>query len=276
MLQWNFRKICNFRSNERIVNQMRWKDFLHYQRGSKIAVILLLILIVLTFILNSILLYRTPDEIVIAQNDSLIREFDAFRRSLKERAAASSGEGTVEERDEFAPGSVKPAREMKSGERTTRETITGEHEEPGRQYTSYPVTEKLSAGETISLNETDTAQWKKIPGIGSTYASRIVSYGKLLGGYVRLEQLLEVYGMDDERYNRIVPYISSDANYRKIKVNEWEFKELLRHPYLNYKQVQAIVNLRRRKGKIVSINELAMLDEFTAEDIYRLEPYLEF
>ena len=233
--------------------------------------ILLLILIVLTLILNSILLYRTPDEIVIAQNDSLIREFDAFRRSLKERVPASSEAGGVEESVELAPGSVKPAREMKSGE-----TTTCEHEEPGRQFTPYPVTEKLSAGETISLNETDTAQWKKIPGIGSTYASRIVSYRELLGGYVRLEQLLEVYGMDNERYNRIVPYISSDANYRKIKVNEWEFKELLRHPYLNYKQVQAIVNLRRRKGKIVSINELAMLDEFTSEDIYRLEPYLEF
>jgi len=40
--------------------------------------------------------------------------------------------------------------------------------------------------------------------------------------------------------------------------------------------VQAIVNLRRKKGDIVSINELAMLDEFTSEDIYRLEPYLEF
>jgi len=74
----------------------------------------------------------------------------------------------------------------------------------------------------------------------------------------------------------MVPYITLDANYRKIKVNEWEFKELLKHPYLNYKQVQAIVNLRRKKGDIVSINELAMLDEFTSEDIYRLEPYLEF
>ncbi|MEN6588961.1 MAG: helix-hairpin-helix domain-containing protein [Proteiniphilum sp.] len=245
---------------------MKWKDFLHYQRGSRLAVILLLILIVLTLILNSILLYRNPDEIVISQNDSLIREFDAFRRTLKERVPASSETGTDEERAEFSPGSVNPSREM-----TTREK-----EVPGRQFTPYPGTEKLSVGETITLNETDTAQWKKIPGIGSSYASRIVRYRELLGGYVRLEQLLEVYGMDNELYNRIVPYISSDANYRKIKVNELEFKELLRHPYLNYKQVQAIVNLRRRKGNIVSINELGMLDEFTSEDIYRLEPYLEF
>jgi hypothetical protein len=55
-----------------------------------------------------------------------------------------------------------------------------------------------------------------------------------------------------------------------------EFRELLKHPYLNYRQVQAIVNLRKKRGKIASINELAMLDEFTSEDIFRIEPYLEF
>ena len=117
---------------------------------------------------------------------------------------------------------------------------------------------------------------RKLPGIGSSYASRIVKYRELLGGYVSLEQLLEVYGMENELYSRIIPYISTDTNYRKIKVNELEFRELLRHPYLNYKQVQAIVSLRRRKGDIVSIGELSMLDEFTSADIDRLEPYLEF
>jgi hypothetical protein len=40
--------------------------------------------------------------------------------------------------------------------------------------------------------------------------------------------------------------------------------------------VKAIVGLRDRKGKIASINELSMLDEFTTADIERLAPYLEF
>ena len=55
-----------------------------------------------------------------------------------------------------------------------------------------------------------------------------------------------------------------------------EFKELLRHPYMNYKQVQAVMSIRRRKGDITSIRELSILDEFTPEDIFRLEPYLDF
>ena len=77
-------------------------------------------------------------------------------------------------------------------------------------------------------------------------------------------------------FYRISPYIQVDENFKKIAINKLEFKELLSHPYLSYKQVQAIVNLRRRTGNIQSIDVLAMLDEFTSEDIERLRPYLEF
>ncbi len=126
------------------------------------------------------------------------------------------------------------------------------------------------------MNSTDTAEWKRVPGIGTVYASRIVKYRERLGGFARKEQLLEVYGLEGELYARIAPYIEVSGSVRKLAVNQLEFKELLRHPYLSYKQVQAIVNLRHRKGGVDSIQELGMLDEFTSDDIYRLEPYLEF
>ena len=126
------------------------------------------------------------------------------------------------------------------------------------------------------MNETDTTQWKKIPGIGSSYAFRIIKYKNLLGGYVYKEQLMEVYGVDNEMYSRIEKYIVADSNYIKLNVNELEFRDLLRHPYLDYEQVKTIVNLRERKGRINSIKELSMLSEFTKEDIERLKPYLQF
>jgi DNA uptake protein ComE-like DNA-binding protein len=252
---------------------MCWKDFLYFQRGSKIAVILLLILIVLTLILNVFLSRRNSSDIILMQNDSLVREFEEFRRTLtvKEPSAA-----VPEKRD----GSVErlPDRDSSPQESVARhaEQPVSERGGSSSSHASYPAKEKLSEGETISLNETDTTVWKKIPGIGSVYASRIVKYRDLLGGFVQVEQLLEVYGIDQELFSRIAVYIESDGNFRKIPVNRSEFRELLRHPYLNYKQVQAITGLRRRKGDISSIRELSMLDEFTTEDIFRLEPYLEF
>jgi len=141
---------------------------------------------------------------------------------------------------------------------------------------SFTERKKLAEGETIFLNKSDTTDWKKIPGIGSTYASRIVKYRDLLGGFVSVDQLREVYGIDDKLFVKIYPYVEVDGEYTKIAVNKLEFKELLRHPYLNYKQVKAIFDLRRRKGNISSINELALLNEFASEDIERLAPYLEF
>lgn len=87
---------------------------------------------------------------------------------------------------------------------------------------------------------------------------------------------MEVYGLDAELYSRIESYIVIDSNYTKLNINNLQFRSLLRHPYLSYKQVQAIMNLREQKGDIMMVEELAMLDEFTSEDIERLEPYLQF
>ena len=243
---------------------MAWKDYLYFRRGQKIAVMILLGLILAALIIDGVLSSRKQRQVVIIQNDSLQREFEAFEKSLREKEenidsgyhrryyASSADRKYSDQQNEYRPKS--------------RET----------GYTPFPKAEKLAEGQTISLNETDTVQWKKIPGIGSAFASRIVKYRNRLGGFASVDQLKEVYGIDAELYSKISPYIKPDGNYSKINVNKLEFKQLLSHPYLNYKQVIAIVSLRDRKGKIASINELSMLDEFTTADIERLTPYLEF
>ena len=246
---------------------MRWKDFFYFHRGQRLGVLLLLILIVLTLILQLLLSNRRSSQIVLQENDSLIRAFEAFRRSgeqlLPDTTIRPERESAGKISSLYRSGS-EPKERSHPDERTVR------------SYPAYPVAVKLRPGETISLNESDTSRWKMIPGIGSSYASRIVKYRELLGGFVRKEQLLEVYGLNAELYGRISPYIAPDSLWSRLAVNSADFRELLRHPYLNYEQVLAIVDLRRKKGNIRSIRELAMLDVFTEADINRLEPYLEF
>lgn len=244
---------------------MRWKDFLYFQRVEKLAIILLLILIVLVLILNGVLSYRNSSPIVLAQNEELVREFEEFRQSLIEREPSAPEDRYVRESPSQSYSASQEAAERTRPARTDNRTST-----------SYPRAEKLAAGETILLNSSDTTEWKKVPGIGSAFASRIVNYRNLLGGFASVDQLREVYGVDNELFVRISPFLEPDKNYRKILINKLEFKELLSHPYLNYKQVQAITNLRKKKGDIESINELAMLDEFTSEDIERLAAYIAF
>ena len=72
-----------------------------------------------------------------------------------------------------------------------------------------------------------------------------------------MEQLYEVKGMDTARFTTIQPYIIlENKEIRKLEVNRDEFKTLLRHPYLEYDQVKAIVNHRERKGLIKDWEQL--------------------
>ena len=255
---------------------MYWKDFFYYRRGSALAVVILLTFILLTLIFNAILSLRNTSEIVIEQNDSIVLEFIAFKDSLKTKKIVETNE-IVEIGNTRRTIESNQLLESPQSSETSQSLQSSQSLQPnGNSYYQNHISEKLSPGQVISLNETDTSVWKKIPGIGSSYSSRIIKYKDLLGGYVNKEQLLEVYGIDNDLYVKISPFIQEDSNYTKVKINELEFKELLKHPYLNYKQVQVIVNLRQKKGDIISVNELSMLDEFTSEDIMRLEPYLHF
>ena len=65
---------------------MRWKEFLYLQRESKVAVILLLILIMLTLMFSTFVNSVNSSEIVLRQNDSIKNEF----KSLSAKAHSCS------------------------------------------------------------------------------------------------------------------------------------------------------------------------------------------
>ena len=63
--------------------------------------------------------------------------------------------------------------------------------------------------------------------------------------------------MDSARFEAIRPYIILERQeVRKLHVNSDEFKVLLRHPYLEYEQVKALVNYRERRGLIKPWSQL--------------------
>jgi DNA uptake protein ComE-like DNA-binding protein len=62
----------------------------------------------------------------------------------------------------------------------------------------------------------------------------------------------------------------------KVRINTADFEELNKHPYISYKQAKVITDIRERKGDIESVSRLSLLEEFTANDIRRLTPYLLF
>lgn len=103
----------------------------------------------------------------------------------------------------------------------------------------------------VDLNVVDSATLVELPQIGSYTAGRIVSYREKLGGFISLEQLREVKGIDSARYEAIFPYLRlENAEIHLLDINRADFKTLVNHPYLNYNQVKAIVNHREKKGMV--------------------------
>ena len=252
---------------------MNWKDFLYFQRGEQVAIMLLSVLILFGILLNITLCSRNSSDVSLLNNDSVTAQFDEFRASLQEREQQQ--EIPAAQRETERDDSHRPVQRSTQPPRIG--TVNRSENRVSTQRPTFPRTPRLADGETISLNDNDTTQWMKIPGIGSTFANRIVRYQARLGGFSSIYQLLEVNGISDELFARIMPYIShSDSTIQKLRINHLEFRELLSHPYLEFEQVQVIMNLRRRVGNISTINELAMLSEFSEHDIERLRPYLEF
>lgn len=128
----------------------------------------------------------------------------------------------------------------------------------------------------VELNSADTIELRKIKGIGAAYARRIAAFRSLLGGFYSTEQLLDVYGMTKELYQKIQPFITLDEHLIKtININTISYEELREHPYVNDYEAKSIVYYRSKVGTIANTDEILKNKLLSAEKFNKLKPYLE-
>lgn len=153
-------------------------------------------------------------------------------------------------------------------------TIYPERKYENKEYTEYPKYEKKEIV-LVEINTADLEGLKSMPGIGPAFALRINAYKELLGGFVRKEQLLEVYGIDLEKLNQIEKYCEVDPSaIVKMNINEVDVKRLKMHPYINYSVANSIVQMRKQKGKFNKIEELKESKLINPELFEKLKPYV--
>lgn len=134
----------------------------------------------------------------------------------------------------------------------------------------------------LNLRTADTTSLQMIRGIGTYRAKQIVRYREQLGGFVSVEQLREVKALqplfaDSLSADSLLSHFVLDSVFvEPLRVNSMHLERLQRHPYLSFEQAKAIYELRRRKIRLKSIEQLRVLDCLTEADLLRLQPYLHF
>lgn len=216
------------------------KDHFYFNRNDRIVAIILLSVIIIVNIIRNPWNPPAPDDSI--DTDSLVHVPDTFRRTVYIR-------DTVR-RKWYVWDTVKV------------------------QVKSVRYTAKSRPLEPLDLNSADSTELVKLPGIGPANAMRIIRYRKRLGGYSNIRQLTEIEGLPDSLMKWFI--ITDTVQVSKIQVNKATLTELRHHPYLDFYQARAIVEFRNERGMIKGPGQLSFMEEFTAQDLIRLEPYLDF
>lgn len=137
-----------------------------------------------------------------------------------------------------------------------------------------PIAIKKQTKKNIELNAADSLALLELDGIGPAFAKRILKYRSLLGGFVAVEQLKEVYGFTDELYEKIKPFVIVNISLvKKLDLNKDDFKSINKHPYLSYELTKSLFDWRR-KTVITATN---LKDIINDDPVYKkLLPYLIF
>ncbi|WP_448702937.1 helix-hairpin-helix domain-containing protein [Mucilaginibacter sp. AW1-3] len=131
--------------------------------------------------------------------------------------------------------------------------------------------------EVVEINAADSTRLTQVKGIGPSFASRIIKYRSQLGGFIKKEQLMEIYGIDTAKYQEITPHIIVNAaRIKKIHINTVTVDELRPFPYLNFKQMNAMVQYRAQHGDYHSMEDLRQVAILDAEILRKIAPYLTF
>lgn len=127
----------------------------------------------------------------------------------------------------------------------------------------------------IDINTADTTAWIALPGIGSKLSQRIISFRDKLGGFYKVEQVAETFGLPDSTFQKIRSRLSlNTVSVKQININAATVDELKSHPYLRYALANAIVQYKNQHGNFTSLEDLKKIIPVTEEVFAKVSPYL--
>jgi DNA uptake protein ComE-like DNA-binding protein len=149
-----------------------------------------------------------------------------------------------------------------------------------KEYTSYQnqAFAKKEKIVFIDINEATKEDLVKIYGIGDAISIRILKQKELLGGFVSMEQMKEVWGLSPEVIENLNSHFKVLAlpRFKKIEINNASLKELSQFHYFRYSLAKEIVTYRSMNGNIKNIEDLTKIKGFPVDKANLIGLYLDF
>lgn len=125
------------------------------------------------------------------------------------------------------------------------------------------------------INIADAVLFEKL-GIKKFLSKRIVKYRKMLQGFSMKSQVYEVYGLDSLVVQKLFEKfeIKKLPKIKKININKATFKEILRHPYLDYEMTKKIFQYKNKHSIFKSLKKLKEILEISDEKYQKILLYL--
>lgn len=232
-----------------VLFQIMIKKFFFFTKGEKTGIMILLFLIGIIFAVNASFNYISPSKQL--NTSKYEQEVKIFKQSLKPKISDKQNKN--------------------------KEVIFLAQKEEvfeKKEYSGIKNPRKSDEKFSIEINQADTTDLKRLKGIGSVYSKRIIKFRNYLGGFYSLEQLKEVYGIDEELFLSIKKHLTIDARkIRQFNVNSDTFCYKFRHPYLEKEEIKALLK-QKKEGTIIQKEEIKKLLSLSEEKWKKLSPYI--
>lgn len=137
-------------------------------------------------------------------------------------------------------------------------------------------TTKKDYNKKVNINTANAKEFTNLKGINSEkYAEIIVKYRTELGGFVKKEQLKEVWNLKIETYNEFVNQIELGNTFpQQLNINKATVEELKIHPYIGWNIAKSIIAYRKSHGIYKDVSDIKQIHLITDEIYSKIVPYL--
>ncbi len=128
----------------------------------------------------------------------------------------------------------------------------------------------------VNINTADAKELTNLKGINSEkYAAIIIKYRTSLGGFIKKEQLKEVWNLSEETYKDFENQLDlGNRTPIQLNINIASNDELKQHPYIDWKTANAIEKYRKANGKFKTVEDVKKIHLISEEIYHKIAPYL--